>query len=456
MLKTCKLFFFICLLSIVFALAVSFAAVKARDFNVIIVCIDSLRPDHLGCYGYNRDTSSNIDTLAGESVRFSSAIAAGDWTIESVPSILTGTYPLTHQIKYFNSLRNPDVKTIAQQLSERGYLCDFWTNYPTLSLLDVKDGFKNFNIVYKSNEHIVNAGILTAHIVKKLKTEYKTNRFFLYIHYDGCHVPYDPPARYKNMYLNDKYRKPPQYVPISNADEPDERYEGIGKIPNAAAERNITDKNYYIATYDGAIRYMDGQIGMLLNALRESGLDRNTVFILTADHAEMLGEHNFYFSHGKAYEQNIKVPLIIKFPKPFVKHKVVERQVCLVDILPTILEIAGIGRPSYVQGESLMPFLGSSGRYRSRHAFPGNFTIRDDEWKLICYDDKRDSCELYNLKNDPGESKNLVKANPGKFKLLERELIKFIKAATPLTAPRKSADLSETQKRRLKSLGYLQ
>lgn len=445
----------ICLLSILFAAAKSFAAVTARDYNIIIICIDSLRPDHLGCYGYVRDTSPNIDRFAKQALRFSSAISAGDWTVESVPSILTGTYPLTHQIKYFNSLRNPEVRTIAEELSKRGYLCDLWTNHIALNKLDIQDGFKNRYLftLYKNNKPVFNDEILTQQIIEKLKTEYKSNRFFLYIHYDGCHVPYNPPELYKSMYLKDKYRKHPESVPISATDKADAKYEGTGEIPNAAAENNITDINYYISTYDAAIRYVDRQVGLLLDALKLSGLDKNTVLILTADHAEMLGEHNMYFSHGKTYEENIKVPLIVKFPQ-LSKKKVIDRQVCLVDIVPTILDFAQITIPAYVQGESLMPFIQATGSYSRKYAFPGNFTIRDGDWKLICDDDKKGLWELYDLKNDPRESKNLADLRQDKFELLEAELMKFVKSAAPLSPPRKGADLLEQERQAYRKIGY--
>ena len=104
-------------------------------------------------------------------------------------------------------------------------------------------------------------------------------------------------------------------------------------------------------------RITDAQIGRLLNALKELKIDKNTLIILTADHGEMLGDHNTYFIHASCYEENIKVPLIIRFPGLFPKGKVISRQVSLVDIAPTILEIAGIRKPYYIQGESLLSFI---------------------------------------------------------------------------------------------------
>lgn len=138
-------------------------------------------------------------------------------------------------------------------------------------------------------------------------------------------------------------------------------------------------------------------------------MDKNTLIILTADHGEMLGEHNIYFNHYGGYEENIRVPLIIRFPPLFPKGKVISRQVSLIDIAPTILEIAGLNKPFYMQGESLLAFFKHTYNYQTKYIFSFSHyqhALRNENWKLIRKGKVR--YELYNLKDDPREQHNLI------------------------------------------------
>ncbi len=430
--------------------------------NVMIIVIDALRPDHLSCYGYERNTSPNIDRLAKEGARFTQAISAGGWTVESVPSILTGTYSYVHHIARFMSSRNPYIKTLSHELNSKSYHCVLWSNVISLKYLDIKDGFQRIyilgGIVEQNYKPVLTQYVLTSQIINRLRAQYKNRPFFLYIHYHGPHIPYRPPPPYKYMYLNDKYRKKPEFLPISNINKGDEKYDGIGKIPYAALEDNITDPNYYISQYDGAISYTDAQIGRLMGCLKELGLDKKTLVILTADHGEMLGEHNIYFDHTTSYEENIKVPLIIRLPKLFPKGRVVSRQVSLVAIAPTVLEVVGLNKPSYMQGESLLAFFKPFWAYEAKYAFSflrGWVTLRARNWKLI-YNNDTYVWELYNLQDDLKEQHNLLNKRPDKFKQLKQELENWEKSVASLTPVKKGYALTEDDKERLKKLGYVQ
>lgn len=434
---------------------------KSRNFNIILITIDALRSDHLGCYGYERNTSPNIDKLAKEGVRFEQAIAAGGWTFESVPSILTGVYSPAHQILDSNNLLNPEVKIIAQILNVADYQCIFWSNHVPLKFLDVKKGFQKTYLMgrYKNLSVALNNHAFTTKIIHWLKSRHRRSPFFFYIHYFGSHVPYKSPAPYKYMYMHDKFRKKPGFIPISNFKNGTRQYEGMGKIPYAVAENNITDPNYYISQYDGAISYTDVQIGRLLHVLKELGMEDNTIIILIADHGEMLGEHGIYFNHCKGYEGNIKVPLIIRFPGLFPKGKVISRQVNLVDIAPTILEIAGITKPYYMQGESLLSFIKPFRRYSKKYSFSFDHlwhTLRMDDWKLI-YNGDSHTWELYNLRNDPREEYNLAGKNVAEFEKLKKIFEDFnYKYSSSAVAIKSNITISKDDEETLKSLGYVQ
>lgn len=434
---------------------------KPIPINVMIIVIDSLRPDHLGCYGYERNTSPNIDGLAKEGVRFNQSIAAGGWTFESVPSILTGTYPFTHQIRNFGNLRNPQIKTLAQELATRNYWCVLWSNLITLKHLDIKNGFQRLyvrDINRMSWPFYLSDYSLTSQAIDRLRRQYKDFPFFFYIHYRGCHVPYRLPVYYKYMYMHDKHRKKPEFVPISNLSGKDTKYDAMGKIPYALEENNITDPHYYISQYDGAISYTDAQVGRLIDSLKKLGIEKKTLIILTADHGEMLGEHNIYFNHYGSFEENIKVPLIIKLPTVFPKGRVISRQINLVDIAPTILEVIGLKKPYYMQGESLLAFFKPYRTYLAQYAFSSymqKFSLRTEDWKTI-YNGETNLWTLYDLKNDPKEQHNLAAERLDKLKQLKQELADLREYAAFLTPAKEGPALTEEDREALRSLGYAQ
>lgn len=434
-----------------------------RPPNIMIIVIDALRPDHLGCYGYERNTSPNIDRLAMQGIRFSEAISAAGWTVESVPSILTGAYPIVHQICTWNGIKNPLVETIAQRLKSKGYICMFWTNHDGMYTLDIKAGFQEVRI---EPEKGITPDIyeFTHKITAWLAVIEKETPFFLYIHYSGAHAPYHLPQYYKSMYLQDKYRKKSEYVPVSTYSSGDKRWMGKGCIPFMVAEDNITDPNYYISQYDGAVSYSDAQIGVLMHNLKNLGMDKNTLVILTADHGEMLGEHNIYFNHGGdyegGYEEHIRVPLIIRFPRLLFKNRLFSEQVSLIDIAPTIFDIIGLHKSKYMSGESLMAFLSPFKVYSKKYqlCFFGPkawVALRTRQWKLI-YDYRFNSWKLYDLKNDPKEYHNLINTNPADFKRLKNILEGLINKITPLSKAEIGPELTQEQKARLMSLGYAQ
>jgi len=434
--------------------------------NIILITVDCLRPDHLGCYGYKINTSPNIDRLSREGVRFTQAITAAGWTAESLPSILTGTYSLVHQIYSWNDSMNPVIKTLAAVLTaSKDYNCIFWSNYAPLKNLDIKDGFQRVYI------HNIDIGkkfltdyVLTSQIINRLETQYRNRPFFFYIHYKGCHVPYSIPLKYKYRYkhLYDKSKEKPALVSISSS-YGEAMYNGYGQIPHAVAEKNITDPDYYILQYDGAVSYIDSQIGRLMGSLEKMGLDKNTLIILTADHGEGFGEHNFYFTHVGGYEENIKVPLIIRCPGLFPRGEVFSGQVNSIDIAPTVLGATGLKKPFYMQGGNLLEIIKSQEPYHVKPTFSSYgykslgkcLVLRTPAWKLI-YNIKQYTWELYNLENDPGEQHNLVFRRLDKFIELKDLMENFKKNAVSSTSIKQRRPLTEEDKELLRSLGYTQ
>lgn len=434
--------------------------------NIVIVTLDALRPDHLGCYGYKRNTSPNIDKIAKEGVLFLNTIAQSSWTVPSLPSILTSNYLPAHEVVDFGDKISEKLFTLTYLLKINGYQTGFFSNnYNISTILRFDEHFDSFYTVqtYKMNfdekwnikkgESKINIANINHRVIKWIK-ENRRKRFFLWVHYLDPHNPMNPPLLYKKMFINDNLSKTQINVPISNDD-----YFGRDGIPHLLAKANsyITDLNYYISIYDGAIRYTDDLVGELVENFKKMNLDKKTLFIISSDHGEGLGEHNFYFTHGTyLYDELIKVPLIIKFDKLTPKGKTIVTQVQHIDIAPTILQILGIRKPRSMVGLSLIPLIKEKDIYAAPYAFSflgGKGSIRNNEWKLIYNEDG--GYELYNLKKDPTEKNNLVSLEKEEFENLKEKLDNYMNQLEELNARRTKPVLEEKQKERLKSLGYL-
>jgi arylsulfatase A-like enzyme len=346
---------------------------------------------------------------------------------------------------------------LPQELSTHNYQTAIFSNQPTVKYIDTSNYFQELFLDQGTLEHraTITDYSLTNNIQAWLEEKGTSAPFFLYIHYWGCHVPYRPLAPYKDMFSRDRYSKKHKAVPISTLNTGDKMFDGKGRIPYVLAENNITDMYYYIAQYDGVISYVDSQIGRLMDTLKRLKLDNDTMCILISDHGEMLGEHNMYFFHTGGYEENIRVPLIIRFPELFPGGKKVSTQVSLIDIAPTIFEIIGLTKPSYMQGESLLSFVKPFRSYNAKYALSSDreiFTVRRGDWKLI-YNSINHSYKLFDLKNVPKEENNLMYQRLDVVKLLARKMgvWRDKKNSSDLKGRRL---LLENDKEILRSLGY--
>jgi len=240
---------------------------------------------------------------------FTQAISASSSTISSVPSTLTSTYPDVHGIWEFGNFLDPTVISLEGVLREN----NFFTGIISAQLfphLTSRGDFisKKIKLDAKANE-------ITDWAIEWLGKN-KNKRFFLYLHYFDPHGPYTPPPPYDEIYLKDKFYERGIEVPLLNRQRG-----GFGGVPGYQAQGGIKDKNYYIAEYDGEIRFTDSQIGRLINVLEETGLLYKTIIIITSDHGESLGEHDYYFDHGAyLYDNLFKVRFTDNFIKGASKH----------------------------------------------------------------------------------------------------------------------------------------
>jgi arylsulfatase A-like enzyme len=255
--------------------------------------------------------------------------------------------------------------------------------------------------------------------------------------------------------MKDGLNKKELPVPIST-----HRGLGTGGIPSllVASNNNITDLNYYIALYDGSIRYADDCIGELIKTLKELKLENKTMVIISSDHGEGLGEHGLYFTHGsQLYDELIKVPLIIKYKAITPNPKKIVTQVRHIDIAPTILDFLHIKKPASMKGDSLKNIIFKKSLLFPEFAFSqwrDRVSLRTEGWKLIYYG-KKNNYELYNLKIDPGELINLIDVEKDKFQYFKKILSSYKIIYEPNRRDSKE-NLTEDMQERLRSLGYAQ
>lgn len=434
-----------------------------RDPNVLILVIDALRPDHLGCYGYELDTSPTIDALARRGVLFTDANSLSSYTRAAVPSIFASVHPGAHGVlsqgKQVEMLSD-EYKTLAETLQERGYATAAFTPNPSLQrAFNFDQGFDlyddGFQLDVRGNTQYETARRINERTLRWLR-ENREKPFFAYLHYRDVHAPYVPPPPYDRM-----FDKPGEGRPLSEG-------EYKTQPPDIREPRRFPDLDSYIEQYDGEIRYTDDHLAKLLETLQREGFLDDTVIFLTADHGESFLEHGSW-THGTGlYEELTRVPLLLVLPGEKHAGKRVEAPVQTTDLYPTVLDLLDEEILPELQGRSLFdaiegkaapdrPIFGEAlvGRGHRPRNF-GQFTsVRVGEWKLI-YNRWSRTGELYNLSKDPAETRNLLSQERERAKTLLRLII----AQDRETAKRShrvqgQEPLPEDVVEGLRSLGYV-
>lgn len=355
--------------------------------NVLLILIDALRPDHLGVYGYSRNTSPVIDDLARGGVVFENATSPASWTKPAVASLFTGLDPLQHRVFTGNN-RDTEGRitsdvlieehlTLAEVLRSAGYRTGgFVRNAHLRPFLGFGQGFD----FYRAD--LGDATEVTEQFLDWLQ-QGRTEKFFAYLHLLDVHWPYSPPDPFAKVF------EPPEADLEFNERDTWKLLERKARSGDMViSEADIEAMN---ALYDGEIRYIDAALGQLFASLRARGLYDNTLIVLTADHGEEFLDHRGV-SHGQTlYDEMLRVPLIIRGPG--LTPRRVRDQVELIDILPTVLSLTGVKAPPGLSGRDLRGLLegeetrpatvffadhrpnGSSGRIQQ--------SVRSGRYKLI-------------------------------------------------------------------------
>ncbi len=432
-------------------------------YNVVIITIDTLRSDHLGCYGYRRPTSPRIDRFAEAGALFENMVCQSSQTLPSHASIFLGTNPRTHLVISHESVVGPGQTTLAEILKSKGYVTGaFISSHALDSKYGLDQGFDTYWEVHKEatirERRLLktNEGDATTNGMLAWLEQHANSRFFLWVHWFHPHRPYDPPPRYLAAFAGG-------YDGTATSEA-----EFIMKVWREEIKLAPEDVKYLSGCYDGEVAFSDAQIGHLLDALSSMDLIENTIFIVTADHGELLYEHENYFGHDIAlYDECVMIPLVIHAPGLVPATRRIREMVQSLDILPTVLDLLGIKCPSHAEGKSLVPLLRGSeeptvtAAFSETYPFPEKceprHAVRTSEAKLIWKEVRQAPLikEYYDLGADPGENENLFPDLPVGAVRLDSVLSGWIEEGGLRPAPIPTA--RESGRRNiLKSLGYLE
>jgi len=423
--------------------------------SVLLITIDTLRADHLGAYGFTSDTSPHLDALAAQSTLFERAIAASSRTAPAHASIMTSRWVREHSIGHNNGstrLAGEEI-TLAATFGKAGYdTAAFVGNVMLQRRVGLDNGFDHYDDALPETE-------TNRDDVFERRAEQTTERalawlsaprdgpFFLWVQYNDPHGPYIPPPPYDEQFqLGDAPGEEP--LPVLSVQR------GWFGIPAYQALPGLRRPSQYRSRYAGEIRYFDEWLGRLLETAERGSRPRDLVVLLTADHGESLGEEDFYFSHGYATTPDLaRVPFLLRAPglAPGRRGEVVHH----VDILPTLLDLAGLPVPAGVRGIALGAAL------RGEAAFPERTVFCDVGAEVGAY--RRDLFLRARLGPSVGDTRtgtwksyrwgtdgSLAAADAADA--LRPHIEEYARNRIPMN---RAAELSDAEAERLRALGYL-
>jgi arylsulfatase A-like enzyme len=436
--------------------------------------VDTLRADHLSAYGYPRRSSPHLDQLAAGSVVFDRAIAQWPKTGASFASLFTGRYPQTTGLTHRAAIELPlDFLTLPEFFKSEGFTTVAVVANAVLSReLGWSQGFDEYVEPWKlANPLPESPGdwrlLLEAPRVNEmalplLSRHAAADKLFFWIHYIDPHLPYVLPEGWENPFLEDSFSK---------------GEDAIGSwFPSEMRIGEEERLGFYVAQYDANILVVDSFIREFLDHARDLGLLEDASIVFTSDHGESLGERN-YVGHGRhPYNSSLHVPLFFYLSHCTGEKRRVDHPVELVDLLPTFRDLLAPDREIVgMEGESLIAFLCESQVSEAvdlspyRYAFAGagsvqlrtHFrTVQDADWKLI-YRPARPRrnrpalYELYDLKNDPGETRNLIDDQRAEARRLRESLVAWMESGAMGGAPDANKNQSEETLKALRGLGYV-
>jgi arylsulfatase A-like enzyme len=458
---------------------------SANRPNILLVVIDAMRADHLPVYGYSRQTAPRIGALAAAGATLTQMYAQSASTRPSIATLFSSLYPAVHKVHYERDFLSHSVTSLAEVLRSHGYRTFGVSSNANVSpTFGYAQGFDEFRVwKTESRFRLTMAGraaedVLGPHRLGRLlgergelvpRADAITNLtlewaaqaatspappVFMYVHYIDPHYPYRPPAPFDRMFdhRDDRPRR---------AGDIDARTTVSGRDPEAVAA--VLDQ------YDGEILFADRELARLLDGLQSRGMLRDTVVMVTSDHGEEFFDHGTD-SHGRsAYEEVLRVPLVVAWPGRITAGVRHDRVTGLIDVMPTLLDLAGIPVPDGLQGSSFAACLtatcgpDAADRPLFAQVVQDTFAlemVRHGRYKLVRHvrGPRTGERELYDLVDDPLERRSVTSTRAQAAADLERRLDAFNHAASVLgrrIAPERARTIDAATRRALESLGYL-
>lgn len=428
--------------------------------NVLLITIDTLRADHLSCYGYPRATTPALDRLAEEGARFTNAMSTGSWTPPALFSLATGAQAYQHRVIGWGDRMNPQLGTVAEALAAAGYRTALFNNHNIFFDVQREIAYGFREVVSLSDGEFPAARLVDRAIDWLARKE--RGPFFLWIHLFDPHEPFAAPAPYDGLFWEEKPDAARRRA------EPVEGGFGAGGIPEHiyAAADGESRIDRLIAAYDGEIRYTDAQVERLVAALDRLGLATDTLVLVTADHGEILERTDtpyhgtVYFSHGTyLFQELLAVPLLVRYPGRVLKGSVIEEPVGVIDVPPTLLEAAGLEPTPAMGGRSLLRLMrreqsGPPTALLSEELRNNWRAVRWGSYKLIDYG--HDGFALYDVDADPGETRDLAGEQPAVAAALRAQLWRLSDGGSGKEREPAAGRLDGETLHKLRALGYTQ
>jgi arylsulfatase A-like enzyme len=438
--------------------------------NLIVIVVDTLRADHLGCYGYGRPTSPGLDRLAGESVLFENAYASSSWTAPSIASLFTSVHPSVHGVTTFAAALPDSLPTMAEVLQRQGFRnTGLSANF--VHIIERKgfgrgfDSFAELRRPVTAGEEAEFAGFVaadaqtvTTRAIEAARAS-RDSRFFLYVHYMDPHSTYAPPEPFRSRFAR------PYDGPFTGATNQ------LKSVMQGELAANDADLRRLVDLYDAEIAFTDAEIGRLLDELRRLDLLDNSVVAVLSDHGEEFGEHGGVFHGVTLYDEMTHVPLLVRLPGGRHGGTRVRPVVQIVDLGPTLLEAVGVEDDRRTQGRSFAELLAA--RDTATSAAPAFSELHADEpveaalrprthrtaittrdWTWIGGKDA--TAELYDRRTDPQQQRNRVQNETAVAASLGQDAEAFAGALRDWgTADGGQVPLRPEDREQMRALGYL-
>jgi arylsulfatase A-like enzyme len=408
-----------------------------KDCNVVLIAIDTLRADHLGAYGYDRNTSPNIDAFAKEARVFTSFYSNAPWTVPSFAAMFTSLYPSDVRMQLPSDKLDEKFTTLAETLQQNGYATvGFNSPSPVSRSGGYFQGFDSFTVV-APDQRDQDTTLLVPKALEWLDAN-EGKKFFMFLHSFEVHDPFCPPDEF------DEFRGGEASSALDCVD-----IGTISKHNRGEEALSRQDLARVVSLYDGDLRHADYNLGRLFERLQADGLYRNTIVVVTADHGEELGERGVIGHAYSLHNELVHVPLVVRAPN--LVPGIEPNTASTIDIAPTLLELVGIPKPPSFKGTPLTNLEASRVVYQETSAplelvklldrivaspQAGQNVVRQStvpalkesiiqaSWKYTV-DHASNTRALYDLGSDPKEERNLIGTNAPQQRLLEEAYESF-------------------------------